>query len=445
VIERYTLPAMQELWSEESKYQSWLDVELAVCDAWAKRGRIPAKDIKAIHKNAKFDIQRVLEIEATVKHDVIAFLTNVNEFVGPSGRYIHVGMTSNDLVDTAQGIRLKKAVEIVSLELDKTIQILAKKAQEHKYTLQMGRSHGIHAEPITFGLKLGMWCNEMIRNRERLQRAGESACCGKISGAVGTYAAIPPDIEKEVCKNLGLAHEPIANQVVQRDRHAELLSMLGILGATIEKIAMEIRHLQRTEVLEAEEPFTKGQKGSSAMPHKRNPVTCEQLCGLARILRTNALASVENIALWHERDISHSSVERIIIPDSTTLAQYMLVKLNWVLSDMVVYKENMLANMQKSCGLVYSQQVLLALIGKGITRETAYAMVQRNAMQSWKDKTQFIDLLSNDPEVTELLSTKELKACFDPKVFTHHVDQIYKTQVWNNGPQTRKKTLRRKS
>jgi adenylosuccinate lyase len=442
VIDRYTLPAMRDLWSEEAKFQTYLQVELAVCDAWAKRGEIPAKDLKTIHKKAGFDIERINEIEAKVKHDVIAFLTSVNEHVGPSGRYIHMGMTSNDMIDTAQGLRMKKSAELILEMLDETIKILARQAEKYKYTLQMGRSHGIHAEPITFGLKLGLYCNEMIRNRERLLRAKDSVSCGKIAGPVGTYASIPPDIEAEVCKSLGLSFEPISNQVVQRDRHAEYLCALAILAATIEKIALEIRHLQRTEVLEAEEPFTKGQKGSSAMPHKRNPVTCEQLCGLARLIRTNAQAGLENIALWHERDISHSSVERIILPDSTTLVHYMLSKLNWVIADLIVYENNMAENMKKSYGLVYSQHVLLALIRKGLTREEAYALVQKNAMKAWMEKRAFREFLEEDAEVTRKLSTKELNACFDPKLFTKHVDKIFKRQVWNHGNQKSKKTVR---
>jgi len=442
VIERYTLPAMQDLWSEESKFQTYLQVELAVCDAWGKRGEIPAKDLKTIHKKAGFDIHRINEIEAKVKHDVIAFLTSVNEHVGPSGRYIHMGMTSNDMIDTAQALRMKKSAELILELLDETIQILARQAVKYKYTLQMGRSHGIHAEPITFGMKLGMYCNEMIRNRERLIRAKESVSCGKIAGPVGTYASIPPEIESEVCKSLGLSYEPISNQVVQRDRHADYLCALAITAATMEKIATEIRHLQRTEVLEAEEPFTKGQKGSSAMPHKRNPVTCEQLCGLARLVRTNALAGLENVALWHERDISHSSVERVILPDSTTLVHYMLTKLNWVIADLIVYEDNMAENMKKSYGLVYSQHVLLALVRKGLTREEAYALVQRNAMKAWMEKTPFRDFLEADADVTGKLSAKELNACFDPKLFTKHVDKIFKRQVWNHENQKSKKNLR---
>jgi len=438
VIERYTTPEMRQLWTEESKCQYWLEVELAVCDAWAKRGQIPAKDLKIIKKKAAFDIKRVEEIEAKVKHDVIAFLTNVNEHVGPSGRYIHMGMTSNDMLDTAQALRMKKSADLILEEVDKCIEILASQAEKYKHTLQMGRSHGVHAEPITFGMKMGMWCNEMIRNRERLERAKETVACGKIAGAVGTYAAIPPDIEAEVCKSLGITAEPISNQVVQRDRHAEYLNTLAITAATIEKIALEIRHLERTEVLEAEEPFSKGQKGSSAMPHKRNPVTCEQLCGLARLVRTNALAGIENIALWHERDISHSSVERVILPDSTTLVHYMLRKINWVVGDLLVYPENMAKNMEKSMGLVYSQQVLLALIKKGMTREDAYALVQKNAMKSWSDKIPFYELLTADSEIKDKLTDKELKACFDPKIFTKQVDKIFKKQVWSHGSKTRK-------
>jgi adenylosuccinate lyase len=430
MIDRYSLPAMRNLWSEETKFQTWLDVELAVCDAWAKRGKIPKADLKRLHQKSKFSIRRINQIESKVKHDVIAFVSAVAENVGPSGRYLHLGMTSSDLVDTALAIRLRTALQLISTELEKTKNILIKKAKRYKYTLMIGRTHGIHAEPITFGLKLGLWVNEMERNSKRIDRAIETINVGKISGAVGTYAYITPDIEKQVCKSLELKPAEISNQIIQRDRHAEVLTALAILGGTIEKVCTEIRHLQRTEVLEAEEPFTEGQKGSSAMPHKRNPVTCEQLCGLARVVRTNALAGIENIALWHERDISHSSVERIILPDSTTLIHYMLNKLNDVLSNLIVYEKNMKENIHRTHGLIFSQQVLLALTQKGLAREQAYTIVQENAMKAWRDKISLQELLIKDERIEKVLKPQELKKCFNPDVFTRHVDTIFKRQEW---------------
>lgn len=433
VIDRYSLPVMRDLWSEETKFQTWLEVELAVCDAWCKRGKIPNADLKRLHQKSKFSIRRIDRIESKVKHDVIAFVSAVAENVGPSGRYLHLGMTSSDLVDTALAVRLKKASELILDELENLSKTLAKKAQKYKYTLMIGRTHGIHAEPITFGLKLGLWLNEIERNRKRIESAKHSISYGKISGAVGTYAFIPPAIEKEVCKSLGLKPAEISNQIIQRDRHAEVLTTLAILGGTIEKICTEIRHLQRTEVLEAEEPFTEGQKGSSAMPHKRNPVTCEQLCGLARVVRTNALAGIENIALWHERDISHSSVERIILPDSTTLIHYMLNKLNYVLKDLIVYEKNMKENINRTHGLIFSQQVLLALTQKGLAREQAYAVVQENAMRAWRERVSLYELLSNDERMKKVLKPQELKKCFNPDVFTKHIDTIFKRQEWNHG------------
>lgn len=426
MIERYTRREMGRLWEPQNRFRKWLDVEIAVCEAWAELGKIPKKALAVIREKADFDVKRIDEIEAVVKHDVIAFLTSVAEKVGPESRYIHKGLTSSDIVDTAQCVLMKEAAGIIISDLKKLLAVLREQAFRYKKTACIGRSHGVHAEPMTFGLKFTLWFEEAKRNLERMERARRNISIGKFSGAVGTFSNIPVVIEEKVCRKLGLRPEPIATQVVQRDRHAEYLSTLAILAASIEKIVVEIRHLQRTEVLEAEEPFAKGQKGSSAMPHKRNPVGCENLSGLARVVRTNALAAMENVALWHERDISHSSVERVIIPDSTILVDYMLNRLTGILSGLQVYPERMRENLSRSYGLYNSQNVLIKLTEKGMTREDAYALVQKNAMMSWKTRKPFKSLLAKDKEVKKFLSPGELNSIFELDQYLRNVDYIFK-------------------
>lgn len=426
MIARYTRPEMGRIWESENKFKKWLDVEMAVCEAWAEIGKIPKDAVRKIKKKARFDVERIDEIEKTVKHDVIAFLTSVAENVGPESRFIHKGLTSSDIVDTAQSLLMREASDIIIQDIKELMAVLKRQAFRYKDTPCMGRSHGVHAEPMTFGLKFTLWYEEMRRNFARIERAREAVSIGKFSGAVGTFSNIPPLIEEKVCKKLGLSPEPVATQVVQRDRHAEYLLTLALIAASIEKIAVEIRHLQRTEVLEAEEPFEAGQKGSSAMPHKRNPVGCENLSGLARVVRANAMAALENIALWHERDISHSSVERIIIPDSSILVDYMLNRLTGILDGLQVYPERMKGNMAGSYGLYNSQRVMLALTDKGLSREKAYAIVQRNAMKSWKGKRDFKGLLLKDKEVKKYLTTKEIENIFNLKHYFRNVDYIFK-------------------
>jgi adenylosuccinate lyase len=426
LIDRYTLPEMAALWEPEYKFNIWLAVEIHACEALAKRKEIPAKALAEIKKKAKFNIARVDEIEKSVKHDVIAFLTCVGEYVGESSRYIHLGLTSSDVVDTAFAVQLRDAASLILKELQAFRAVIRKQALKHKNTPMIGRSHGIHAEPITFGLKLAVWYEEMGRNIERLERARESISVGQISGAVGTFATVDPEVEEYVCKKLGLKPASVSTQIIQRDRHAEYFSTLAIIAASLEKFATEIRHLQRTEVLEAEEYFSSGQKGSSAMPHKRNPIVSEQMCGLARIVRGNALAALENMPLWHERDISHSSVERVIGPDSTILLHYMAKKMTRLVENLIVYPENMKKNLEMTGGLVFSQNILLALTRKGVQREDAYLMVQRNAMQVWEKGGNFLQLLEKDADIKKHLSTKELEKAFDLKAQLRNVDRIFK-------------------
>ncbi len=425
MIERYTRKEMGELWEPQNRFKKWLDVEISVCEVWSELGKIPKSAMAVIREKAGFDVARIDEIEAVVKHDVIAFLTSVAEKVGPESRYIHKGLTSSDIVDTAQCLLMKEAAGIIIKDLKKLLGVLREQAFQYRHTACIGRSHGVHAEPMTFGLKFALWFEEAKRNLQRMEAARKTISIGKFSGAVGTFSNIPVAIEEKVCRKLGLRPEPIATQVVQRDRHAEYLSVLAILAASIEKIAVEIRHLQRTEVLEAEEPFAKGQKGSSAMPHKRNPVGCENLSGLARVVRANALAGMENVALWHERDISHSSVERVIIPDSTILVDYMLNRLTGILSGLQVYPERMQENLNRSYGLYNSQNVLIRLTEKGMTREDAYALVQKNAMMSWKTRKPFKGILAKDKDVKKFLSAKELDNIFALKQYFRNVDYIF--------------------
>lgn len=434
MIPRYTRAEMGNIWSMENKFRKWLLVEIAVCEAWAELGKIPQEALREIKEKADpsrwfkddSDIKRIDEIEATVKHDVIAFLTAVAEKVGPVSRYIHMGLTSSDVVDTALALQIREAAELIMEDLEKLKELFREKAFQYKDTICMGRSHGVHAEPTSFGLRFALWYEETKRNIERLSSAIERISVGKISGAVGTFSNIPPEIEEIALKKLGLKPEPVATQVVQRDRHAEFLSVLALIAGMVEKIAVEIRHLQRTEVLEAEEPFTEGQKGSSAMPHKRNPVGCENLSGLARLVRTNTFASYENIALWHDRDISHSSVERVIIPDNCILVDYMLNRLYGIIKDLKVYPERMLKNIDLSYGLYNSQRVLLALVEKGLTREEAYRIVQSNAMRSWKEGRPFMELLLKDKEVRKYLTQDEIKGIFELNYYTRNIEYIYR-------------------
>ena len=425
MIERYTRPQMAGIWTLDNKYRKWLEVEIAVCEVLAEQGDIPPDALRDIREKANFDVARIAQIEEETHHDVIAFLTSVAEYVGPASRFIHEGLTSSDVLDTAMAMLLTEAADLLLEDLNALIEVLRRRAYEWKDTVMIGRSHGIHAEPVTFGLKFALWYSEMVRNRERLFSARETVRTGKISGAVGTFANIDPAVEEKVCRKLGLKAAEVSTQVIQRDRHAEFFSTLAIMGCSIEKIALEIRHLQRTEVREAEEYFSAGQKGSSAMPHKRNPIASENLCGLARVLRGNALAAMENVALWHERDISHSSVERIICPDSTILLDYMLARLTRVLDRLVVYPENMRRNLDLTGSLFFSQQVMLALTRKGISREDAYRMVQRNAMTVWQERGQLKDQLKKDPEVMSLLSHEELEGIFDLRYHLKHVDAIF--------------------
>jgi len=425
MIERYARPEMAGIWTIENKYRKWLEVETAVCEVLAERGAIPPDALSDIKEKAGFDVDRITQIEEETHHDVIAFLTSVAEHVGPASRYIHEGLTSSDVLDTAMAMLLTEASDLLLADLDALTAVLKRRAFEYKDTVMIGRSHGIHAEPVTFGLKFALWHAEMVRNRERLLSARESVRTGKISGAVGTFANIGPDVEEKVCRKLGLKAAEVSTQVIQRDRYAEYFTTLAIVGCSVEKIALEIRHLQRTEVREAEEYFAAGQKGSSAMPHKRNPIASENLCGLARVLRGNALAAMENVALWHERDISHSSVERIICPDSTILLDYMLARLTRVLDRLVVYPENMRRNLDLTGSLFFSQQVMLALTRKGISREDAYRLVQRNAMKVWEERGQLKDQLKQDPEIMGLLSSEEVEGIFDLRYHLKHVDAIF--------------------
>jgi adenylosuccinate lyase len=417
---------MGSIFSDENRYSIWLEIELLACEAQTELGVIPVSSLKTIRSKAKFDIHRINEIEAEVKHDVIAFLTSVGEFVGPDSRFIHLGMTSSDVVDTAMSVQMKQAGELLIKDLVQLRDILARRAREFKTTVMIGRSHGIHAEPTTFGLKLALWYDETKRNIVRLTHAVESISVGQISGAVGTFAHLDPSVEEYVCKKLGLQAAPVSTQVIQRDRHAEFLTTLAVIGSSLDKFATEIRHLQRTEVLEAEEFFSKGQKGSSAMPHKRNPITCEQISGLARVLRGNAQAALENVALWHERDISHSSVERIIVPDSCIVLDHMVTKFAGIIEKLLVYPDNMKRNMDITHGLLYSQPVLLALTKKGMKREDAYRIVQQHAMNVWQNKKSFKETLREDPEVSAVLTEADLDSAFDPEKNLTHVDYIFK-------------------
>lgn len=426
MIERYTLPEMGEIWTDNYKLKTWLQVEIAVCEAQAELGYTPQAAVEEIKAKANFDPQRVLEIEAEVRHDVIAFLTNVNEYVGDAGRYIHLGLTSSDVLDTGLALQMVVSLNLILERLEELIQAIRYQAQQHRYTVMVGRSHGIHAEPITFGFKLAGWLAEVLRNRDRLVRLRKEIAVGKISGAVGTYANVDPQIEAIACQKLGLEPDCASTQVISRDRHADYVQQLALLTASIERFAVEIRNLQRTDVLEVEEFFSKNQKGSSAMPHKRNPIRSERLTGMARIVRGNAVAALENVALWHERDISHSSVERVILPDSCILTHFMLKEITGLVKNLLVYPENMQRNMNVYGGVIFSQRVMLTLVEKGMNREEAYRVVQGCAHEAWnKSDGDFRKLISQDETVTDTLSSEEIDACFDPNHHLKNLDEIY--------------------
>jgi len=430
MIERYTLPEMGKIWGDKFKFDTWLKIEILACEARAELGDIPTSDVEVIKQKADFDVKRVLEIEETTKHDVIAFLTNVAEYVGPESRHIHYGMTSSDILDTTLSYQMKSAGELLLKRLFDLKDALKKRAIEHKNTVCVGRSHGIHAEPTSMGLKFALWFEETKRNIERLKKAIDIISVGQISGAVGTFEHLSPAVEEYVCKKMGLMPAPVSTQVIQRDRHAEFLTTLAIIGATLEKISIEIRHLQRTEVLEAEEYFSKGQKGSSAMPHKRNPIVSERVTGLARVLRSNAIAALENVALWHERDISHSSVERIIVPDSCIGLDYMLDLMVKLVSKLLIYPENMIRNLNLTRGLVFSQTILLKLVTKGISREDAYRIVQDSAMKVWQDeKLNLKDELSKSDELKKYISIEELDDIFQNRTMLKNVEFIFNRTV----------------
>ena len=425
MIPRYTSPEMGRIWSDQRKYETWLQVEVAAVDAMARAGIVPAEAAREIRERAAFDIARIEEIERVTQHDVIAFTTAVAEHVGPAARWLHFGLTSSDVIDTAQALQMRDACDILLKDLDGLMQAVRTRAEEHRHTPMIGRTHGVHAEPMTFGLKLALWYAELTRDVARIRRGREVIAVGKLSGAVGTFAHLPPAIENDVCRSLGLEPAPVASQVIQRDRHAEMLSAVAITGSSLEKFALEIRGLQKTEIGEVEEPFAKGQKGSSAMPHKRNPIAAEQIVGMARLLRANAGAAFENNALWHERDISHSSVERVIVPDSFIALDHMLRRITRIVSDMVVYPERMRENLERSRGVVFSGTVLLELARRGVSREQAYEWVQRNAMRSFHEQRDFKSLLLADPDVTDMLTRADIERAFDLKDQLKHVDDVF--------------------
>jgi len=425
MIDRYSRPGMAAIWTLENKYKTWLEVEILAAEAWAELGVVPKEAAEDIRIKAAFDPKRIAEIEEKTRHDVIAFLTNVAEYVGPSARYLHWGLTSSDMLDTANAVIFKQAMEIIIDDVDTLMGVIKKRAFEHRDTVMIGRSHGIHAEPITFGLKLAIWYDEMRRNRRRLENAKETISYGKISGAVGTFAHADPGVESYVCEHLGLKPAPASNQIIQRDRYAEVFCALAVLASSIEKIATEVRHLQRTEVLEAEEYFRPGQKGSSAMPHKRNPILSENLCGLARLVRSYAIPALENVTLWHERDISHSSVERVTGPDAFIGADFMLSRLTGILDNLIVYPDRMKHNLNMLKGLIFSQQVLLTLTQKGVSREESYEIVQKQAMEVWKGNGTFKERLLADQDLAKYLAPEEIKAIFDINYHLKHVKTIF--------------------
>jgi adenylosuccinate lyase len=426
MIERYTRPEMGAIWTEQNKYQAWLEVEILACEAWAELGDIPKEDVAKIRANASFDVNRILEIEEETRHDVVAFTRAVSETLGEERKWVHYGLTSTDVVDTALSYIIKQANEILRKDLNNFVEILANKAKEHKFTVMMGRTHGVHAEPTTFGLKLALWHEEMKRNVERFEAAAKSIETGKMSGAVGTYANIDPFVEKYVCDNLGIAASPISTQTLQRDRHAQYMGTLALIATSVEKFATEVRGLQKSETREVEESFAKGQKGSSAMPHKRNPIGSENMVGLARLIRGYMLTAYENVPLWHERDISHSSAERVILPDATIALNYMLNRFGNIIKNLTVFPANMKRNMDSTLGLIYSQRVLLALIDKGLAREEAYDTVQPCAMEAWENQIAFRGVVDKNEKITSHLTKEELDDCFDYNYHIQHVDMIFK-------------------
>jgi adenylosuccinate lyase len=426
MIERYTLPRMKAVWTTEHKLETWLRIERLVCEALARQGEIPKTAIPAIFKKVKIDVRRMEEIEKVTKHDVVAFIEMVSEQIGPQARYLHLGLTSSDILDTSLSILMVEAADIIIEDLERLLSVLKQRAVEFKETVMVGRSHGVHGEPITFGLKLALWYAETNRNLERMRSAREEVRYGKLSGAMGTFAHLSPLVEEYVCQQAGLKPAPISSQILQRDRHARYLTTLALLASSIEKFAVEIRHLQRTEVLEAEEYFSEGQTGSSAMPHKRNPIGAENLSGLSRVLRANAMAALENVPLWHERDISHSSVERIILPDSTCLMDYMLDRFTEMMSNLIVYPERMKANLEQTGGLIYSQRILLELVKRGVPRDRAYRAVQRQAMAALQGKGKFAELVKADPLIRKYLTPKVIRDCFEVRYYLRHLETIYK-------------------
>ena len=426
MIDRYTLKGMGDIWEDEARFRNWLNIEVLACEAQAALGLIPKADLKNIQERADFNTERILEIEEVVKHDVIAFLTAVGEKVGDSSKYIHMGLTSSDILDTGLSLQMVQASDILLKKLHRLRKVLAEKAKTYKYTIQAGRSHGVHAEPITFGLKLALWTMEVDRSIERMNQARETIAVGQISGAVGTMANVDPSVEEYVCEKLDLKPALISTQVIQRDRHAQYVSTLAVIASSLDKFATELRALQKTETLEVEEMFSKGQKGSSAMPHKKNPITGERISGLARVIRGHAVAAMENVALWHERDISHSSVERIILPDATILLDYMLEKTIVLLEGLVVYEENMRRNLDLTLGLMFSQKLMLALVGKGLLRETAYAWVQKDAMEAWETKVEFKEIVKNDMDIMDKISPEEMDEIFDYDAYLVHIDYLFK-------------------
>lgn len=426
MIERYTRPEMGKIWEAENRFSKWLQIEILACEAWAQLGRVPWSAVEEIKQKARFDIKRIEEIEAVTRHDVLAFTTCLAEYIGESSKYIHLGMTSSDILDTGLALQMKQASQLLLQGLERLKEVLAELAVKYKYTLMMGRTHGVHAEPVTFGLKMALWHEETERNRQRMQRAEQIISVGKISGAVGTYANIDPFVEEYVCSRLGLKPAAVSTQIIQRDRHAEYLTILGLVASSLEKFATEIRNLQRTEILEVEEAFAAGQKGSSAMPHKRNPITAERVVGLARVIRGNALVAMENVALWHERDLTHSSSERVIIPDSTIMLDYILAKFTEIMENLQVYPENMRMNLNRTLGLIFSQRLMLGLVDKGVLRETAYHWTQRNALEAWRTGKEFINQVLQDQDIMKVLTPEEVHSLFNYDYHTRYIDHIFK-------------------
>ncbi|OCL28478.1 adenylosuccinate lyase [Orenia metallireducens] len=425
MINRYTLPKMQKIWDEENKFNKWLDIEIAVCEALTETGEIPQDDMDKIRENASFSVDRIKEIERETRHDILAFLTAVAESLGEESKYIHMGLTSSDVKDTARALQMKESLELILDDLQELKQALARQAKKYKMRVMIGRTHGVHAEPVTLGLKLANWYSEVNRHIERVEQLLERISVGKISGAVGTFANISPKVEELACKKLGIRAAAISSQILQRDRHAEYLSVLAIIASSLDKFATEIRNLQRTDILEIEESFKKGQKGSSAMPHKKNPITCERISGLSRVLKANANVGFDNVNLWHERDLTHSSPERIVLPDSSTLIDYMLNKFTDVVDNLAVYEENMEANLAKTKGLIFSQKVMLSLVDKGLLRDDAYAIVQRNALKAWNSEKTFKELLLADSELMEHMNKEEVEQIFDYSYHLKNIDVIY--------------------